>query len=187
MCQLLPTHKQFASPRLKMPAIPPEKMKTVSRDPDWTFLTRLRPAVLPSLPVAGETSDSFFYCNDSKRNLVNPRTRIKNSVVHFPERDTRKIRADRPITVDWVAVEQATRIWREPIRYPEAGTPLRKARQNCPRNLPIVLFDQDVANSLKSFGTAVPRVSSNQSGTLNVHLVESRKAPYGSSRMLGNL
>jgi hypothetical protein len=57
--------------------------------------------------------------------------------------------------------------------------------QNCARNRRVVAFDQVAAKSFRSFGTAVPRVSSYRSGTLRVHFVENRKAPYRLARMLG--
>jgi hypothetical protein len=64
---------------------------------------------------AENLGDSFFHdYSDGNRKLLDPMTWISNSVVQFPEANDRKhIQQSPSKDVDQVAVEEATRFWRE--------------------------------------------------------------------------
>ena len=85
-------------------------------------VSKKSPTSLFYLPCqAKEPSDSFFAdYNDDKRKILHPMTWVSNTVVHFPEVDTK---GQPPLwrEVDETAVAKATRMWRESRHYPGQG------------------------------------------------------------------
>jgi hypothetical protein len=83
------------------------------------------PASLFYLPSqAKNPAESFFYdYHDDKRQILDPMTWVRNSVVQFTKVDDarRNTLQTSPKKVDQAAVEKATTIWRESSKYPREG------------------------------------------------------------------